>query len=153
MPIGVLHRERERIRPLVPGHFELTGGSSLPGALTGGDIDLHLRVAPKAFAAAVEVLDDVYHVVNPGIWTDTLATFVTREPDEDVGIAVTSIGSEHDRRFRSAWARLRRDPSMLAAYNALKAMHAGSDKAAYSASKAAFFDRLAAVTTDCRRTS
>jgi hypothetical protein len=138
----VLERERARLAVLVVGELELTGGSSQPGALTGGDIDLHLRVPPPSFDDAVAALREVYDVVHPEIWTDTLATFVTRDPDEDVGIAVTPIDSEHDRRFRTAWARLRDDPAALAAYNALKATVTG--EAAYQAAKAQFFDRLAA---------
>src|SRR3954471_2948401 len=33
----------------IPGTLELTGASSTPGALTKGDIDLHLRVEPGDF--------------------------------------------------------------------------------------------------------
>ena len=37
---------RRRIAPLLPAHeLVFTGGSSVPGALTKGDIDLHLRLA------------------------------------------------------------------------------------------------------------
>jgi hypothetical protein len=145
---AILERERARLRPLVDGALDLTGGSSMPGALTGGDIDLHLRVEPEAFPRAIETLRTIYDVVLPEIWTRTFATFVTREPSEAVGIAATAIDSEHDRRFRSTWARLRGDPAALAAYNALKVAHLDGDEASYRAAKAAFFDALLETTVD-----
>ena len=139
----VLRRERRRLARLVPGSdLVLTGASSLPGALTSGDIDLHLRVPPARFAAAVAALSDAYRVVHKEIWSSTLATFAA--PDDDlVGIAATPVGSEHDERFRAAWERLANDAGALAAYNELKRSHAGAELAAYLAAKGAFFDRLA----------
>ena len=140
---AVLERERERLAPLVSGQLELTGGSSVAGALTGGDIDLHLRVAPSHFEETVKRLREHYDVVHPKIWSATLATFAGRDPGEDIGIAVTPIDSEHDRRFRTAWARLRSDPGALASYNAMKMRYASGEPEEYRAAKAAFFDRLA----------
>ena len=138
----ILERERARLADVRDATLEVTGASSLPGALTGGDIDLHLRVSPERFAAVVATLSDRYEVVHPEIWTDTLATF--RVPGRpEVGVAATPIGSEHDRRFRAAWLRLRTDPAALAAYNEMKRAHEGAPTAEYLAAKRAFFDALA----------
>lgn len=139
----ILRRERRRLRRLgVPGELVLTGGSSLPGALTGGDIDLHLRLPPAEFSSTVRALTGGYRVVHPEIWSPTLATFAVAG-DERIGIAATPLGSEHDLRFSLAWERLRTDPAVLEAYNALKRSHAGADDFAYLAAKAAFFNDLA----------
>src|SRR5688572_2644643 len=92
----VLERERVRLSALTTGELALTGGSSVPGALTVGDIDLHLRVEPEQFAGSVARLREVYDPVHLEIWTETLATFAVS--GEAVGIAVTPVGSEHDRR-------------------------------------------------------
>ena len=121
----------------------LTGGSSLPGALTGGDIDLHLRVPPDDFARVVAALIGSYDVVHPEIWTASLATFAV-PGDEATGIAVTPIDSEHDLRFRRAWVRLATDPAALESYNALKRRHEGGDLDEYLAAKSQFFDELSA---------
>ena len=137
---AVLRRERRRLRALTDAQLQLTGGSSVPGALTGGDVDLHLRVEPAAFRATVDRLRAVYEVVHPEIWAESLATFGV--PGEAVGIAVTPVGSEHDRRFVESWRRLRADPALLAAYNAMKREHDSPDEPAYEAAKSAFFDRL-----------
>src|SRR5689334_10490510 len=41
----VLCRERQHLAALgIPGDIALVGGASVPGALTVGDVDLHLRV-------------------------------------------------------------------------------------------------------------
>ncbi|MDQ3690868.1 MAG: GrpB family protein [Chloroflexota bacterium] len=138
---ALLERERDRLHGVVDGTLELTGGSSVPGALTGGDVDLHLRVPPDSLGSAVEALRDIYDVVLPEIWSETLATFYVRG-DERIGVAVTPIGSEHDRRFVGAWDRLRGDPGLLAAYNAMKMAHADADEDRYRAAKAAFFDGI-----------
>jgi GrpB-like predicted nucleotidyltransferase (UPF0157 family) len=144
--LKVLSRERARLRRVAPGsHLVLTGGSSLPGALTGGDVDLHLRVPGDVFPRVVEGLAGLYDVVHPEIWTATLATFAARD-DGAVGIAVTPIDSEHDLRFRRAWVRLATDPAALEAYNALKRRHEGGDLDDYLAAKSRFFDAISGET-------
>ncbi len=139
---AILDRERERVSDIPDAILELTGGSSVAGALTGGDVDLHLRVPSEGFEAAVALLRERYEVVHPEIWSAILATFQV-PGDELVGVAVTPIGSEHDLRFRRAWERLRVDPGALAAYNTMKRAHAQSGDARYLAAKAAFFEDLA----------
>ncbi len=133
----ILAGVRQQLAPLLPAHeLVLTGGTSVPGALTKGDVDLHLRVEAADFAATVAVLRGLYPVVHPEIWQDTLATFAV-PASLPTGVAVTPIGSAHDERFRRGWDRVRSDPLLLAEYNALKT--AGGD---YEARKSAFFDRL-----------
>ena len=129
---------RARLAPLLPAHeLTLIGGSSVPGALTKGDVDLHLTVAPADFAATVGTLRSLYRVVHPEIWQDTLATFAV-EAGLPTGIAVTPAGSEHDHRFRRGWELLRADPALVAQYNAMKAGGAEG----YEDRKSAFFTRL-----------
>jgi hypothetical protein len=133
--------ERERLRALgVAGDLLLTGGSSVAGALTRGDVDLHLRVRPVAFASVVAVLGRTYDVAHPEIWAPTLATFVVPAALE-AGMAVTPAGSEHDLRFTRTWQLLAADPALLAEYNAVKLDDtAGEDT--YEDRKSAFFDQL-----------
>lgn len=140
----IRRRERTRLARLGIGHeIVLTGGSSVPGALTGGDVDLHLRVPARDFARVVAALGSAYEMVHPQIWTASLATFAAAG-SEAVGIAVTPIDSEHDRRFRTTWERLASDAALLEAYNALKRRYAGGDTEEYRAAKSRFFDELSA---------
>lgn len=124
----------------VEGELVLTGGTSVGGALTKGDIDLHLRVEPDAFGAVVVRLRRAYPVASAQAWAATLAVFEVpaRRP---TGLAVTPIGSEHDRRFRATWQALRRDRVLLAQYNALKSATVGTEE--YEHRKSAFFSTLA----------
>ena len=134
----ILAAVRKRVAPLLPPHELVhTGATSVAGALTKGDVDLHLRVAPADFPAAVAALRGVYRVVHPEIWQDTLATFEV-DAELPTGIAVTPVGSGHDVRFSRGWKRIRAEPGLLAEYNALKV--AGGD---YEERKSAFFSRLA----------
>ncbi len=135
---ALLAAERARLAPLLPPHeLRHTGGSSVPGALTRGDVDLHLRVAPADFAVTVSRLRGVYPVVHPGIWQATLATF-TVPAALPAGLAVTPAGSVHDVRFTRCWQLLAAEPVLLAEYNAMKRA-AGDD---YEQRKSEFFDRL-----------
>lgn len=122
----------------VPGELTLTGGSSLPGLVTKGDIDLHLRVVAADFDDAVERLSEVADAAHPDIWTDSFATF-ERSHAPIVGVAVTVVGSEHDVRFTSGWAHLAAHPDAREEYNALKR------RVDYEGEKSRFFDTLSAA--------
>lgn len=124
----------------VPGELVWVGGSSVPGALTRGDVDLHLRVPPAQFGAAVALVGRDHAVVHPEIWCATLATFTVDAP-LPTGLAVTPVGSEHDVRFTRTWALLRADPALLDEYNRVKA-EAPPER--YEDLKSAFFDRILA---------
>jgi GrpB-like predicted nucleotidyltransferase (UPF0157 family) len=141
--LTIVALERDRLRTLgVEGQLELIGGSSVPGALTRGDVDLHLRVPPAAFAGVIGRLRRTYDVVHPEIWGSTLATF-TLPAALPTGMAVTPAGSEHDLRFTRTWQLLAADPALLADYNAVKLAAAGGDRG-YEERKSAFFDQLLA---------
>jgi len=125
----------------IPGRLELTGPASMPGVLTKGDIDLHLRVTGLAtFAAVTERLGELYARASPEAWAATLAVFEV-PGDRPIGLAVTPVDSEHDRRFRRCWVRLREEPVLLGEYNAMKESAFGGRS--YEALKSAFFSRIA----------
>ncbi len=139
---AVVQVERARLAAAgVPGELVWTGASSVRQALTRGDVDLHLRVPPDAFAAAVDVVRVLHAVRRPDLWCATLATFAVDAP-LPTELAVTPVGSEHDVRFTRTWDLLRADPRLLAAYDAVKQRADGAPD--YEAAKAAFLDRLLA---------
>jgi GrpB-like predicted nucleotidyltransferase (UPF0157 family) len=141
---AILAAERARLAGLLGRHeLVLVGGSSVPAALTKGDVDLHLRVPPADFDRTVAVLRGIHQVVHPEIWQDTLATFAV-EAALPTGLAVTPAGSEHDLRFTRGWRRLAADPGLVAEYNAMKLRYWGQDEE-YERRKSAFFDKLAST--------
>jgi hypothetical protein len=134
-------RVRRRLLDLeVPGTLLLTGGTSVAGALTKGDVDLHLRVPPPLFERAVERLAAVLEPTERQIWQPTLAVFAVAE-ELPTGLAATPLDSEHDRRFTVAWQRIAEDPAALAEYNRIKREHKGTPR--YEPEKSDFFGRLA----------
>ncbi len=136
--------ERAKIRRLLPrAEVVHTGATSVAEALTRGDLDIHVRVRADEFVLARDVLASVNVGYRREMWTPEFATFVVRDASIPTGIALTAIRGEHDRRFVTAWDRLRRDATLLRAYNELKLKHEGAaDDSAYEAEKAAFFTAL-----------
>lgn len=125
----------------VPGELRLTGALSVPGVLTRGDVDLHLRVPPALWQHAIALLRDHLETVHPDIWCDTLATFALPAA-VPAGLAATPIGSEHDVRFTRTWQLLADDPARVAELNALKATAWAVSAREYEVQKGAFIERL-----------
>jgi hypothetical protein len=132
---------RQRLAGLaIPGELSLTGSSSIPGLLTKADVDLHLRTSGSSFDGVVLRLRRSFPVAEPNAWAPTLAVFVVPGTGRPTGLAVTPVGSEHDRRFTLAWTRLSADARLRDEYNALKLGAADADS--YRDLKSRFFDRL-----------
>jgi GrpB-like predicted nucleotidyltransferase (UPF0157 family) len=140
--------ERSKILLLLPGAEVLhTGATSVPAALTRGDLDIHVRVPSGDFPRATDALAGTYASYRTEMWTPGFATFVVPNRSIPTGIALTTIGGEHDQRFLLAWDRLSREPQLLQELNALKLTYDESDDAAsYESAKSAFFSSL--VTSD-----
>jgi GrpB-like predicted nucleotidyltransferase (UPF0157 family) len=57
--------QARRIHARLPDlEIRYTGGSSVPGVLTIGDVDLQVRVVGESFAAAREALTELYEPLN-----------------------------------------------------------------------------------------
>jgi GrpB-like predicted nucleotidyltransferase (UPF0157 family) len=118
---------RARISALLPdAEIEHVGSTSIPGALTKGDLDLLVRVDTTGFDTAVLVLRARYAVHQRENWTPTYASFVDPDAsDPPVGV-------------------------LLAAYHRLKLDLDGEDYEGYTDAKGAFVEevlgRLPAVT-------
>lgn len=135
---------RDRLRAEIAGWglsgaVNLVGALSVPGLLTKGDVDLHLCIESDAFEGGVGVLGHRLIPTEQTAWAATLRVFTVPHPvDVPVGLAVTPHDSEHDRRFRLAWRRLRESAALRARYNELKR----AQPEGYEAAKSDFFDDL-----------
>jgi GrpB-like predicted nucleotidyltransferase (UPF0157 family) len=65
-------RIRERLPYVEVRH---TGGTSVPGVLTSGDVDLHVRAEKQTFVSARDVLCELYEPLYPDAWHDESAYF------------------------------------------------------------------------------
>lgn len=122
-----------------------TGGTSVAGVLTSGDVDLQVRVARELFARARDVLSELYEPLYPEAWGADSAYFTEADSHPPVEVALTVIGTLDDLRHGDAWRRLAADPALVDEYNALKRAHEGRTTEDYNAAKRKFFANLYAA--------
>ena len=135
---------RAEVGRLIPSsEIEHVGSTSIPGALTKGDLDLLVRVSAERFSTAIHALRRRYRVHQPENWTPTYASFVdagvTSPP---VGVQLVVAGSPDDRLFGPFREALIRDPALLAAYNELKLRLDGQDYEQYTDAKGEFVEAI-----------
>jgi GrpB-like predicted nucleotidyltransferase (UPF0157 family) len=151
---SAFERHRDRALDLIPGaEVEHVGSTSIPGALTKGDVDMLVRVQAGEFVAAVGALRQLYAVHQPENWTPTYASFVdSAATDPPIGVQLVVTGSADDALFGPFRDALIRDPRLLSDYNALKRRLDGEDYQHYTDVKGKFVrDVLAQESATGRR--
>lgn len=128
------------LRALVPdAAIEHVGASAIPGAVSKGDLDICLIVAPRRHAAAVDALVQAGCAIKlDTLRTPELCMLLSPRRDIDAAVQIVAAGSRFETvfvRFRDA---LRADAALVERYNAIKREHAGGDAANYRAAKSAF---------------
>jgi len=116
-----------------------TGGTSVPGVLTSGDVDLHVRTERQTFASARDVLCELYEPLYPDAWHDESAYFFAAGSAPPVEVALTVIGTVDDLHHGEAWQQIAADPELIRRYNAMKRAHQGGSRDDYNAAKREFF--------------
>jgi GrpB-like predicted nucleotidyltransferase (UPF0157 family) len=129
-------RIRERLPSLEVRH---TGGTSVPGVLTSGDVDLQVRTEKQSFASARDALCELYDPLYPEAWDEKSAYFFAPGSKPPVEVALTVIGTLDDLQHGEAWQRIAADPKLIKRYNALKRAHEGGSQDDYNAAKRDFF--------------
>jgi uncharacterized protein len=129
-----------RIRDRLPDvEIRHTGGTSIPGVLTTGDVDLQVRAGRESFEVARDVLCELYEPHHLDAWHAEGAFFASPGSRPRVEVALTAIGSLDDLHHGDAWQRIAADRDLIERYNALKREHEGGSVADYEAAKRAFF--------------
>jgi GrpB-like predicted nucleotidyltransferase (UPF0157 family) len=129
-----------RIRERLPdAEVRHTGGTSIPGVLTSGDVDLQVRVAPEMFGSACEVLCELYEPFHLDAWHAEGAFFTSPGSEPKVEVALTAIGCLDDLHHGEAWKRIAADPELIERYNAMKLEQQSGSVDGYNAAKRAFF--------------
>lgn len=126
---------RERLPNVEVRHV---GGSSVPGLLTNGDVDLQVRVTEAGYGAARQVLCEMYEPKCRERWRES-AYFFAPSSDPRVEIALTVIGNIDDLHHGESWRRIAADPVLIERYNALKRSQEGRSLEDYQAAKREFF--------------
>jgi GrpB-like predicted nucleotidyltransferase (UPF0157 family) len=133
--------EHERqIRQRLPDvEVRHTGGTSIPGVLTTGDVDLQVRIEPGSFETARDALRELYEPHHPEVWHSEGAFFTAPGSEPRVELALTAIGSLDDLHHGDAWRQIAADPDLIERYNAMKREHEDAQETDYNAAKRAFF--------------
>jgi GrpB-like predicted nucleotidyltransferase (UPF0157 family) len=112
----------------------------VPGVLTSGDVDVHVRVETESFESALDVLSGLYEPFHRDAWSaEESAFFFSPGAQPPVEIALTVIGSRDDFHHGEAWDRIAADPSLIERYNQLKRRFEGARRGEYDAAKRALF--------------
>jgi GrpB-like predicted nucleotidyltransferase (UPF0157 family) len=135
-------RIRERLQHVEIRHH---GSTTVPGLLTSGDADIHVRADEQWFEPARELLCKLYEPLFPDEWNSEVAYFVAPETQPPVEIVLTLTGSVDDLHHGEAWQRIRVDRNLAERYNALKREHEGGSLADYKAAKREFFHKIVRV--------
>jgi len=132
-----------RIRQRVP-HVEIRhhGGTSMPGLLTSGDVDLHVRSDRQWFKDAQEVLSELYEPLFRDEWDSEVAYFFAPGEQPPVEIVLTLTGSVDDLHHGEAWQQIAADQNLVERYNELKREHEGGSIDDYKAAKRDFFREI-----------
>ena len=135
-----------RLADLLPAAVvEHVGATSIPGAVTKGDLDLVVCVSDSGFETAIAILKRTFDIRQPENWTESFASFGDdTKYDLPLGIQLVIRGSESDSLiyFRDY---LRTHPEALAEYNLLKVQHAAETANDYWKAKDAFIAKIMAA--------
>lgn len=115
------------------------GGTSVPGTISKGDLDINVRVIAENFDSTIEKLKTIYEINQPNNWTPGFASF--KDDSRDLGIQVTVIGSSDDH-FVTQRDYLREHPEKVIELNQLKERFEGKSMDEYRKEKGVFFEEL-----------
>lgn len=130
----------DEVRALLPkARVEHVGASSIPGAISKGDLDLCVVVQATRHAAAVQALEAAGYVVKADtLRTSELCMLLSPRTDLDIALQVVAAGSDVESAFLRFREALRASPSLVEGYNAVKRQAAGLRPEQYRDAKAAF---------------
>lgn len=129
---------RHLVELLPRARVEHVGASSIPGAISKGDLDVCVVVPAAEHDRAVAVLLSAGYVVKQHtLRTPALCMLLSPRRDMDVALQVVAAGSEFEffMRFRDA---LRASPELVEQYNRIKRAAAALGPERYRSDKASF---------------
>ena len=136
----------DELLELLPGAtVEHMGATSVPGAITKGDLDILVLINPAAFDGASGALAALFEIHQAENWTPSFASF--NAPARDgipIGIQLAAAGSLEERQFIGLRDLLRTRPDLLERLNNLKRSFDGADPEAYWRAKQELIESLLA---------
>ena len=113
-----LHESLLSISPNL--RVEHIGSSSIPGAVSKGDLDIFIGVTQEEFNRTIQLLESIgFYEKTDTLRTESLRMMVTDSYEEDVAIQVVANGTEFEC-FIDFRDKLRSNPVLVSKYNQLK---------------------------------
>lgn len=134
---------RRKIKTLVPQSQVIhVGGSSVPGLLTKGDLDIQVRVDIMDFPQVIASLGGEYVEHNQHLWTDYYAIFKDEDSfGEKIDILVTAKNYPEDV-YHLYTKVLKKHPELVAEFNQIKQSFKEYHSFDYKQAKGEFFSKL-----------
>ncbi len=138
----IIERINQEMKKEFPGfQFEHVGSTSIPGAITKGDLDFVLIVKPEEFQITQSKLENLsYYIKDDTLQTDELRMMVTDKYQHDVAIQIVIKGSRFES-FLFFRDLLRNDHELVKRYNKIKTKSVGES---YRQNKASFISDVLA---------
>lgn len=135
----LFERTATTLRSLLPASADIRhiGATAVPGCLTKGDLDIVVRVEAADFAGADATLATLFARNTGSTQSDTFSSFESASTAPPLGVQLTVVGAPNDF-FHTFAEALKRDPGLLARYNALKRRFDGYPMQEYRIAKSAF---------------
>lgn len=131
---------QSEISAILPSaQIEHIGSSSVPGAISKGDLDIYVGVDPQAHESAVVALVDCgYKEKLDTLRTPELCMLLAQE---DIALQVVAVGSQYEffLRFRDL---LLSKPDLVRKYNELKLSCTGFSEEQYRVIKSRFIEEI-----------
>lgn len=132
------------LRAILPfASIEHIGASSIPGAMSKGDLDIGIGVKSEYFMATRALLSERYERNLTSTYSDAFASFKNDRATPPLGIQLYVQGGQYDMftQFRNALAS---NPDMVVKYNALKESCEGMPMGRYRQIKSKFIESVLA---------
>lgn len=135
----LFERVASELKTLLPSSADIRhiGATAVAGCLTKGDLDIVVRIAAHDFVQADDALAARFARNVGSKRTETFSSFEDKATTPHLGIQLTVAGGEDDD-FHLFVDALRRDPDLVARYNALKRQFDGQPMDVYRTAKSAF---------------
>lgn len=134
--------EKTKLKSLFP-HAEIyhVGGTSVPGSLTKGDVDIQVIVNQEHFNSSKEVLVKHYNINEGSVSSDTFISFKDDARNPPLGIQLTVRNSSLDI-FWKITEVLRENENLRQQYDQIKQEFNGESMEEYREAKARFLTDL-----------
>lgn len=139
----LFYKIKDSILVYIPkAHIEHVGGTSIPGALTKGDLDISVSVEEKDFKQAVEFCSKLFQpVYQDMLWNNNFAVFQDKSNPIKVDIMLVVRNSSYDS-FVKTRDFISRNSEVLNEYNKIKEQYLEIPYEEYLKMKKGFFENI-----------